>query len=244
LPELLALTAQGGLPLLKWGYSLMVATLLQALVASAVLILGPLAVLARRAGAAGLAWRTQGRVAAYFGALGLDFTFVEMALIQKFVLFLAHPLTAVAAVVCAFLVFASLGSRYAGRVQPGGVSPWQRPVVRAVAAIGKLSLLYLAAPPSIFRLLMALPDAARIVLSIALIAPLAYAMRIPFPTGLARLALRAGEGEALIPWAWGINACASVVAAIVATLLPIHLGFALVVALVVVLYAVAAATLP
>jgi hypothetical protein len=240
LPELLALKGQGGLPLLEWGYPVLVATLLQALVASAVLILGPLVILARRGGTRGLAWRTHGRVAAYFGALGLAFMFVEMAFIQKFVLFLAHPLTAVAVVLCAFLVFAGLGSRYAGRLRPGGPSPWQRPVVRAVAAIGTLSLLYLAALPSIFRLLMPLPDAARIVLSIALIAPLAFAMGIPFPTGLARLARLAGEGESLIPWAWGINACASVVAAILATLLAIHLGFAVVVATAVLLYLIAA----
>lgn len=245
LPELLALKEQGGLPLLEWGYPVLVATLLQALVASAVLILLPLAIQARRAGGSGSAWRTHGRVGAYFGALGLAFMFVEMAFIQKFMLFLAHPLYAVAVVLCAFLVFAGLGSRYAQRLRPGADSPWRkRPVVRAVVVIGALSLLYLAALPSIFRVLMPLPDAARIALSIALIAPLAFAMGIPFPTGLARLAQMAGEGEALIPWAWGINACASVVAAILATLLAIHLGFALVVATAVVLYTIAAAVSP
>jgi hypothetical protein len=111
-----------------------------------------------------------------------------------------------------------------------------------VSAIAALSVLYLAALPSIFQLLMPLPDAARIALSIALIAPLAFAMGIPFPTGLARLACIEGEGEALIPWAWGVNACASVVAAILATLLAIHLGFVVVVATAVLLYAIAAMT--
>ncbi len=242
LPELLALKGQGGLPLLEWGYPVLVATLLQALVASAVLILMPLAIQARRAGAPALAWRMHGRVAVYFGALGFAFMFIEMAFIQKFVLFLAHPLYAVAVVLCAFLVFAGQGSRYAERLRPGGDSPWRRPVGRAVSAIAALSVLYLAALPSIFQLLMPLPDAARIALSIALIAPLAFAMGIPFPTGLARLACIEGEGEALIPWAWGVNACASVVAAILATLLAIHLGFVVVVATAVLLYAIAAMT--
>jgi hypothetical protein len=237
----------------------LVATLLQALVASALLLLLPLVVQARRSGTRGLAWRTHGRVAIHFGALGLAFMFVEIAFIQRFVLFLAHPLTAVAVVLCAFLVFAGLGSRYAGRLQPGARSPGQRPVGRAVAAIAALSLLYLAALPSIFRLAMPLPDAARIMLSIALIAPLAFAMGIPFPTGLARLARQAGparqaradgegegmgESEAMIPWAWGVNAFASVVAAILATLLAIHLGFAVVVATAVLLYVAAAMTSP
>ena len=82
------------------------------------------------------------------------------------------------------------------------------------------------------------PDAVRIALSIGLIAPLAFAMGMPFPRGVAQLAERA---PALIPWAWGVNACASVVAAILATVLAIHIGFDAVVALAVAMYALAAA---
>ncbi len=84
---------------------------------------------------------------------------------------------------------------------------------------------------------MPLPDLARIATSIALIAPLAFAMGMPFPLGLSRLATR---DKALIPWAWGINACASVIAAVLATVLAIHLGFSAVIVLAVLLYAVAA----
>jgi hypothetical protein len=62
-------------------------------------------------------------------------------------------------------------------------------------------------------------------------------MGMPFPLGLARVA---GGTRLLVPWAWGINACASVVAAIVATLLAIHVGFAAVVLVAVLLYALAA----
>jgi hypothetical protein len=110
--------------------------------------------------------------------------------------------------------------------------------VWAIAAIGGLSLIYLFALPAIFRQLMSLPDPARIAISIVLIAPLAFAMGMPFPLGLARLV---PDAEALIPWAWGVNACASVIAAILATVLAIHLGFGAVVVLAVLLYAVAAA---
>ena len=84
---------------------------------------------------------------------------------------------------------------------------------------------------------MPLPAAIKIALSMALIAPLAFAMGMPFPLGLASLAARSAP---LIPWAWGINACASVVAAIVATLLAIHAGFTAVVVIAVALYGLAA----
>jgi hypothetical protein len=111
-------------------------------------------------------------------------------------------------------------------------------VTAAVAAIGAIALAYLAVLPPLFGLLLPLPDAARIAIAAALVAPLAFAMGIPFPAGIARLAAQA---PALIPWAWGVNACASVVAAVAATLLAMHLGFGAVLVLAVALYAVAAA---
>ena len=61
----------------------------------------------------------------------------------------------------------------------------------------------------------------RAVLAVALIAPLAFAMGLPFPLVLARLRTAA---PALVPWAWGVNGCASVVAAVLAGLLAMGLG--------------------
>jgi hypothetical protein len=235
LPELIALRARGGLPLLDWGYPVLIATLVQALLAGAALILLPLAIgLGGPRTAPGVPSRA--RVAVYFGAIGCAFMFVEIAFIQKFVLFLAHPLYAIAVVLCAFLVFAGLGSRWSARFLDGG-GPRPSPVLLAAAAIGAIALVYLTALPPLFARLLSLPDAARIVVSIALIAPLALAMGIPFPTGIARLAQ---DAAALVPWAWGVNACASVVAAVLATVLAIEFGFAAVVVLAVALYAIAA----
>ena len=59
--------------------------------------------------------------------------------------------------------------------------------------------------------------------------------------GLARLNKAAPE---LIPWAWGINGCASVISAVLATLLAIHLGFSMVVLWALVFYAIAAVSVP
>ena len=241
LPELLALKERGGLPLLEWGYPVLIATLAQAFAASVLLILLPLGVVAQRTQEGAAPAISALRVAAYFLAIGFAFMFVEIAFIQKFLLLLSHPLYAVAVVLCSFLVFAGLGSRYSGSLRISDrTSPRQR-LLGAVAAIGAFSLLYLVLLPPLFRQAMPLADGLKILLSIALIAPLAFAMGMPFPLGLARTA----EGApSLVPWAWGVNGCASVVAAILATLLAIHLGFGVVVVLAVLLYAVAAAALP
>ena len=46
-----------------------------------------------------------------------------------------------------------------------------------------------------------------------------------------------------MPWAWGINGCASVLSAVLAILLSMSLGFNAVVVIAIALYVVAAATL-
>ncbi|MDE2117895.1 MAG: SAM-dependent methyltransferase [Betaproteobacteria bacterium] len=226
--EIFALREQGGMPLLDWSYPLLAATLLQAFAASILLILAPLALSRCRRSLPGAP------VALYFLAIGFAFMFMEIAFIQKFVLFLAHPLYAVAVVLCAFLAFAAAGSWLAGRWQAANK------VTLAVIALGAISLFYLAILPGLFQALIHLPDAAKIVISVALIAPLAMCMGVPFPTGMMRLA---GTAEEAIPWAWAINGFASVVGAVLATLLAIHLGFAAVILLAVLIYAVACVAL-
>ena len=235
LPELLSLREQGGLPLLDWGYPVLVATLIQATLAGVALIVVPLHFGGAGSGGAG-AW-SRWRVSTYFGAIGLAFMFVEIAFIQKFVLFLAHPLYAVAVVLCAFLVFAGLGSRYSPRVAVLARGSRIRPVGWVVVAVALTAAAYLLLLPAVFRALLPLPDLVRIVLSVALIAPLAFAMGMPFPLGLASVA---GGAHQLVARAWGINACASVIAAVLATLLAIHLGFSAVVLLALLLYVLAA----
>jgi hypothetical protein len=113
-------------------------------------------------------------------------------------------------------------------------------VTLAVTGIVGLALLYLLVLPPLFLWGLRLPDAARIVLTLALIAPLAFCMGIPFPLGFARVATRLPD---MLPWAWALNGCASVLGAILATLLAIHCGFTVVVVLASGLYVLAAALL-
>lgn len=235
LPEIFALRGQGGMPLLEWGYLILVATAVQALLASVLLILLPLAfkslareLLRRGSGAAA-------RVAGYFAALGLAFLFVEIAFLQKFILFLHHPVYAAAGVLSGFLVFAGLGSRYSMRFTTEGT---QLATLRyAVLGIILVSGLYLFLLPLVFNTALALPVAAKFAIAVACIAPLAFCMGMPFPLGLSLVAQRSPP---LVPWAWGINGFASVLSAIFATGLAIHFGFHVVVICAMGLYGMAA----
>jgi len=225
LPELFSKRGSGGMGLLEWGYPVLIATLMQAAIFSLLLIL--LTLFFIKPGEE--VKRQKKRVFVYFLALGFAFLFVEMAFIQKFILFLSHPLYAVAVVLCAFLIFAGLGSRYSSRLR-GHISVY--------IGIATFALLYLVLLPPLLQWLTPLPDFAKVLISLILIAPLAFWMGMPFPLGLSRIA------PDLIPWAWAINGCASVVSAVLATVLAIHFGFTVVILLAVCLYGVAAFSFP
>lgn len=215
LPEFLRLKEQGGLPLLEWGYPVLVATLIQATLVSVLLIILPLWF---RPGRGEQTERVEARrILGYFTLIGCSFMFLEIAFIQKFILFLSHPLYAVAVVLCGFLIFAGVGSFFSRRWEESNRLPR-----RVILAIAGIALAYLWLLPDLFPSLMGLPDWAKIGFSLALISPLAFFMGMPFPLGLSQLGR---EAPKLIPWAWGVNACSSVVSAILATLLAIHLGF-------------------
>lgn len=229
LPELVALRKRGALPPMDWGYPVLVMALVQAVAVSALLIVLPLMLGRTRDAfrAAPAALRRRGAV--YFLALGLGFMAIEIPFLQRFTLFLSHPSYAAAVVLAAFLIFAGLGARHSSRLPPGARWPF--------AAIAAIALLYLIVLPPLLAALMGQPLPWKMLLTIALVAPLAFCLGMPFPLGLATIARQA---EPLVPWAWGINGFASVVATLLATLLAIHLGQAAVVLIAISLYGLAA----
>jgi hypothetical protein len=235
LPELLALRKTASVGLLGLGSLFLAAALLQAAVLSAILTVVPLWLGGRRLARWRLAWP----VASYFLAIGFAFLFIEIAFIQKFILFLSHPLYSVAVVLAAFLFFAGIGSALAARFADSITAGGSRlgAIELSIAGILSISLTYLYALPVIFSKLFHLSDPARILVSLALIAPLAFFMGMPFPLGLSRVRSKA---PALVPWAWGVNGCASVLSVILATLLAMELGFSAVILTAAVLYAGAA----
>ncbi|MFQ5953962.1 MAG: hypothetical protein ACE5JZ_02745 [Kiloniellales bacterium] len=236
LPEFVALRSRGGAGLIEWGYPILFATLVQAVGLSVVLILLPLWLGRRWLGLAPAPARW--RIGAYFLALGLAFLFVEIAFIQRFILFLSHPLYAVAVVLAGFLVFAGLGSAAAPRLAARSQFLSRMSGIEiAVLGIALFALAYLALLPPLFDRLLALPDPSKVAISLALIAPLGFCMGMPFPLGLTRVSARLPQ---FVPWAWGVNGCASVTSAVLAPILAIHFGFTAVVAIAVLLYMTAA----
>ena len=223
LPALLEAARAGNAGLLDWGWPLQIAAFGVAALFGLALILLPARVLARQA-EAGLRRAT----ATYVLLVGAGFMFTEIAAMQRLVLLFGHPVYAFAATLATFLVFAGIGSGVAARLDVArsdevGLRWWRMDRIDLVVlAIAGLATLHALAGPWLLSVGGAgLGPIPRAVLAVALIAPLAFAMGLPFPLVLARLRTAA---PVLVPWAWGVNGCASVMAAVLAGLLAMGLG--------------------
>ncbi|NNF97039.1 MAG: SAM-dependent methyltransferase, partial [Halobacteria archaeon] len=179
------------------------------------------------------------KVVLYFFTIGLAFLFIEIAFIQKFTQILHHPVYSIAVTLTAFLVFSGLGSLLTARLLQ--YYSIEQIIVSVATGISALCLFYLFSLGTIFTYLAVAPIGFKAFLMSLLIAPLAILMGMPFPLALTSLARHANY---YIPWAWGINGCASVISAVLATVFAIHFGFSVVILIAVFLYITIVITFP
>ncbi len=198
------------------GYLVIFAMLGMVLVLSISLIVMPL-LLNRPATIARVPFGIRWRTFLYFGALGLAFLFIEIPLIQRWILIVGHPTYAFALVVSSILLFSSLGSRISRNLRLDHKWSLGLVVLLAVATPWVVDLI-------IERSLM-WSWIIRVGVATFSLAPLAVGMGLPFPIGMAWLE---GASPAALPWAWAVNGCLSVIAAVVAALMALEFGFSMV----------------
>ncbi len=156
----------------------------------------------------------------YFICIGAGYILIQVALIQKFILFLGHPTYALTVIVFSMLVSSGVGS-YLSRRVAGSSSRALGLVLCGVTAL--VILLALASGP-VTRIGAGWPLPWKILTSIGLVAPAGFLMGMPFPTGLAHMETRY---PAAVRWAWALNAAASVMGSAGAIFLAIYIGLKL-----------------
>jgi hypothetical protein len=154
----------------------------------------------------------------YFVCLGAGYIMIQVALIQKFILFLGHPTYALTVIVFSMLVWSGLGSFYSRRLIRGAHRG--RLIMTLIGVAATVSLIAFAASP-ISEFGVGWPLQAKILVTVVLIAPAAFLMGIPFPTGLTWLETRFPQA---VRWAWALNAASSVLGSAAAIFLAIHIG--------------------
>ncbi len=148
----------------------------------------------------------------YFACLGLGFIAVELALLQHLTLLLGHPIFTLSILLFTLLACGGLGSHLSGRF----------PLAATCATVAGLGLVYAFALPRLVPNLLQLPLAARIAVAMLIVAPLGFAMGMPFPRGLQRT----GQGPfPAAPFYWGLNGIFSVVGSLATVVLAVTAGF-------------------
>jgi len=222
LPAMVKTMGRGWLPYAEWGYLILAATLAQAVLCGAALVLLP-------------AWKAWGNrsaragfatLAAYVACLGFAFMFLEMAAIQRALLHLAHPTYALCLVLSTLLICSGLGSLAT-----------ERPGILRVEAVKWVILCLLITAALYVWLGPRAWNRFGTVAVIATLAPTAFLMGMPFPIVFRRVSAYGMRGVA---WVWAINGCASVIGSVLGTLLAVHLGFTRLVIAAMALYTAAA----
>ena len=188
----------------------------------------------------------------YFVAVGLGYILVEIAFIQRFVLFLGHPTYALTVVIFLLLLSSGAGSllsrRWISQSSRGRI-----PLLLLILAIA----VYTWSLTAVLSALIGLPFLMKLGVSALILIPLGFAMGMPFPTGLRALAnttsldLPASElGEPsniednAVEWAWAMNAASSVLGSVLAMVIAIHFGLNLTLGSGAAAYALALALFP
>lgn len=223
-----------GLPRMESGYLFLLAALIQALLAGGALILLPPLFLRRDPAAQEKKQGLPTGALLYFACPGLGFMFFEMALLPKYTLLLAHPVIAASAVLSTLLVFAGLGSLSLYRLK----APPAHLLRVGVLVLSLWFVVMAVAGARVFAAALAWNDAARWAFAAGTLAVPAFFLGWTFPLGLRRVSERR---PGLVPWAWGVNSCASVVGAILGQCLAMSWGLNGVMMAGLALYALAAA---
>jgi len=158
------------------------------------------------------------RIFTYFAALGLGFIVVEIALLQKLTVFLGGPAYSMSITLFTILLASGIGSFLSRN--------WSARPFRVLAVVIPLLFAAIIAESllldQILPKLMHLSHPLRCAAAVILLGPLGLLMGMPFPAGLRYVDKVRPE---LNPWAWGINACATVMGTVVCILISASFGF-------------------
>jgi hypothetical protein len=176
-------------------------------------IIGPLAIEGGRLDRGWAGWLV------YFAALGAGFMLLEVALLQRLVLLLGHPVYSLTVTLFALLLGTGVGSLVSRRVPPERIRSFALGATAAIIAIGIAAVAVL---PFVIDVAIPWPLPVRVIVAAVFMLPVGVVLGVPLPSGMRLLA---ATRPTLIPWGWGMNGAFSVVGATLAVFIAMNWGF-------------------
>jgi hypothetical protein len=155
----------------------------------------------------------------YFGALGAGFMLIEVAVLQRFVLLLGHPVYSLTVTLFSLLLGTGLGSALGRRFDDRTL---RRTGVAAVGLVAILGLIVIGIVTPIVSWAIPFDLDRRVLVAVTLLLPMGIALGVPMPTGIRMLRTAT---PSMVPWAWGMNGAFSVVGATLAIFIAMNWGF-------------------
>ncbi len=156
----------------------------------------------------------------YFSALGFGFMLIENSLIQRYILFLGHPIYALSVVLFSVLLFSGLGSYFTSKFDTNKLNEH---IVKIIMIIVLILLAYNYMIEHFIHLAIGLPQTLKIIIASLSLGLPAFFMGMPMP--LAIRILSKNNSAEMIPWCWAVNGATSVLGTITAFLIAINFGF-------------------
>lgn len=162
---------------------------------------------------------------------------LEVAVLQRFVLLLGHPVYSLTVTLFSLLLGTGLGSLMSRRVENHRV---KTVTIRALITIVLVTALAVIALPLLIDLAIPWTLTVRIVTAVLILLPLGVLLGMALPGGMRLLSTANPD---IVAWSWGINGAFSVVGATLAVFIAMNWGFSVTLLAGGAVYAGAAATL-
>jgi len=155
----------------------------------------------------------------YFFFIGISFITVEIILIKIFQLYLGSPAYSISVIIFSLLVSSGIGSLLSGRIN----NIFKEKTIRYLALfIFFVLIIYALFLFKLIYLLIQFGLALRLLIAFILIFILGLPMGVFFPTGMRYLG---DTNKAMIGWAWGANAFATVLGSVLTVIVAINWNF-------------------
>jgi hypothetical protein len=198
----------------------------------ALFVIGPLMIGGNRPGPGWARWL------AYFGALGAGFMLLEVAMLQRFVLLLGHPVYSLTVTLFSLLLGTGSGSFLSRVVDETRI---RRVTMSALVTIVLVAIVTRFAIPWLVDAAIPWPLPVRIGVAVAILVPVGILLGMALPGGMRLLAVRSPD---IAAWGWGINGAFSVVGATLAVFIAMNWGFSTTFLAAAAVYALAAVVFP